>query len=177
VPVCRAHIVAIVTVAAASSGACTLLARFDDLPPLDAGIDAPPSLDGSAASDAPSSSDANDAAEAGADVDPCVGHATGSYCGNDGLDAPATDLVRCDGGAVAEIIACDAGCLSLSNPFPDTCNGCNTKPNGAYCGRDFPVFPAADSDWLIQCQLGNAVQLVACQHGCLSNAAASSCAP
>jgi hypothetical protein len=180
VPRRRAHIAFFASVFATGHVACTLLARFDDLPPrelADGGAEA--GLDGVAPA-LDSASDTESAPpDAGPDVDPCSGHVNGSYCGTDGLDDPALagDLVRCDGGAVAEVIACDGGCLALSNPFPDTCNGCNVKPNGTYCGRDFSTFPASDADWLIQCQSGNAAQKVACQHGCLSNGAAASCAP
>jgi hypothetical protein len=85
----------------------------------------------------------------------------------------------CDGGAIVSVRACDAGCLAMINPFPDTCNECNAKPNGLYCGRDFAGFPAENADFLIQCQATNAVQIVACAHGCRSRTAttAAACAP
>jgi hypothetical protein len=179
-----AYIVFIATVAAGSA-ACTLLARFDDLPLLDAGVDASaneagpdsaPPDDGHAPEASPV--DAGVDVEVDANVDPCVGKTSGAYCGGDGVVYSSADLVLCDGGAVALIVACDGGCLPLSNPFPDTCNECNAKPDGgSFCGRDFPGFPARDADWLIQCQQGNAVQRTACQHGCISSGASSACAP
>ena len=113
---------------------------------------------------------------------PCSGLKDGTYCANDGLHdyrGPPSDLVDCDGGAIASVRACDAGCLAMTNPFPDTCNECNTKPNGLYCGRDFPGFPATNADFLIQCQATNAVQIVACARGCRSRTAttAAACSP
>jgi hypothetical protein len=182
--------VLVVVLGVLTGAGCTLLARFDDVTtgfscdagacgdaePLDARLlpapDAPPDAIPHDASTAPDTSTAPDAG------DPCLGLASGMYCGEDGLKGyvgPPGDLVACDGGGVARVVACDAGCLSMPNPFPDTCNECNGKPNGGYCGRDFPGFPARDADFFIQCQQGNAVQVVACAHGCGSNGAASAC--
>jgi len=171
--------------------ACTLLARFDDAAPADssdasATVDSaesePLGADAAAHADAgpfPDARESQDAREDTTPSDPCEGEANGLYCATDGLNhyqGPTNVLIRCDGGAVATETTCDAGCLALSDPFPDTCNACDSKPNGSYCGRDFSSFPTTDADWLVQCQNSNAVQLVACAHGCLSNGASSSCA-
>ena len=42
---------------------------------------------------------------------------------------------------------------------------------------NFAGFPAANSDILISCQLGNVVQNFLCPHGCKSNGTAASCYP
>ncbi len=180
---------------ALASGGCTLLARFDDLPgaecdgggcadatvPVSPLPDASPGPVDAGPTDA-GASDARSRADAAApsDAAPCEGLKSGTYCANDGLhDYPGSpsDLVVCDGGAIATVRRCDAGCLPLSNPFPDTCNACDQKANGLYCGRDFLGFPAENADFLIQCQASNAVQIVTCAHGCLSKAAGATCAP
>ena len=65
----------------------------------------------------------------------------------------------------------------MPDPFPDTCAGCLTKSNGTYCGRDFPEFPAEDSDFLIGCQSGNVDVNFPCPHGCDSHDNDASCYP
>ena len=86
--------------------------------------------------------------------------------------------MTCDAGGVWKVRHCgDAGCVSMADPFADTCNECPTKANGTYCGRDFAAFPTSDSDILIGCQGGNVVQDYLCPHGCKSNGTAASCFP
>jgi hypothetical protein len=123
-----------------------------------------------------------DAAEAST-VDhyaPCANLANGYYCATDGLHGYAgsqNDLVYCSDGGVGKTTFCDGGCLPLPAPFPDACNPCVGQPDGLYCGRDLPGFPAINADFLIQCQTSNVVQSVACAHGCKSSGTASSCYP
>jgi hypothetical protein len=168
--------------------ACTLLATFDD-GMTSTGISQDGSVLGDASGDSlvlpfPEAGDGSSPVD-GADADtgpyaPCDGLLTGAYCatnGPHGYQGPPSDLLHCVDGGIGSVVSCDGGCLSLSNPFPDTCNGCNTMADGEYCGRDFPTFPSRDSEWLVQCHLGNAVQLVACAHGCNSNGTSSACAP
>ena len=182
---------ALVSAGVLGCAGCTLLADFSDRAPAagsacDGGgcEDATVTAEDSAALDARPLDAGVAPLDARGDVNAaaCSGHKSGTYCANDGLHdygGPPSDLVVCDGGAIASVRACDAGCLAMTNPFPDTCNECNAKPDGLYCGRDFPGFPATNADFLIQCQATNAVQIVACAHGCRSRTAttAAACAP
>lgn len=122
-----------------------------------------------------------DVVEAGVDhYAPCGNLASGFYCATDGLHGYAgsqDDLVHCVDGGVGAVTFCDGGCLPLPAPFPDACNPCVGHPDGLYCGRDLPGFPAINADFLIQCQTSNVVQSVACAHGCKSSGTASSCYP
>ena len=169
--------------------ACTLAVSFDDQPSCDGGLcddSGAFAQDGARDSSAGFDGGADAARDAAADVFdpsylPCKGLKSGLYCGGDHLVAyrgPSTDLVTCDGGAIAKVRPCgDAGCIAMVDPFPDTCNECPTKQNGTYCGRDFAGFPAGDSDMLIGCQLGNVSQNYACPHGCKSNGTAATYNP
>lgn len=173
---------AIAACLALAGAACTLVATFDDQASCDGGlcVDAGaldgPSID--AGRDAHPADAASDAKYA-----PCEGLSSGLYCGTDHLHAyrgPATDLVVCDGGAIARVTPCTGGCISMPDPFPDTCNECGTKPTGRYCGRDFAAFPHGDGgndDMLIGCQSGNVDTNFPCAHGCKSNGDAASCNP
>ncbi len=171
--------------AAALLVSCTFLVSFDDV---DAGADCDGGLcrdatrpdvvrdagtdpDVAAGDDAPSTDD---------HYAPCENNANGYYCAHDGLHDYAgspNDLVYCLEGGIGKVTDCDAGCLPLPSPFPDACNPCGSQPDGSYCGRDLPGFPMTDADFLLQCQSGNAVQTVACAHGCDSKGAMSACYP
>jgi hypothetical protein len=179
-----------------ASAGCSFLIAFDDQPSCDGGLCA---SEASVAADAPNVTvDAArpDDAEAGPPppprdagpdtYDPCNGVPSGAYCATDQLHGwvgPTNYLVFCQNNAVARADLCDGGCLSMPNPFPDTCSGCPGKPDGVYCGRDFPNFPKTgdgsigDDDFLIACQAGNVSTNYPCPHGCKSNGAAASCYP
>jgi hypothetical protein len=164
-------------------GACSFLVQFDDVPggACDGGLCA----DAEAGSrdrggDEPAQSDVldEDAAAAPDQYAPCANNVDGYYCATDGLhgyDGSPNDLVFCQEGGVGKVVDCDAGCLALPAPFPDACNPCGGKADGTYCGRDLAGFPATDADFLLQCQSGNAVQKVACPHGCQSKPPMSAC--
>lgn len=173
---------------AAAAGGCTFVVSFDTVPssPCDGGacLDATAGDDASDAAfdagvDTIAPSDASDAPDV--EYAPCKGLANGLYCADDhvtGYRGPLSDLVTCDGGAIAKVRQCGAaGCLAMKDPFPDTCNECPTKANGTYCGRDFAGFPTSNSDILIGCQSGNVVTNFPCPHGCKSNGTAASCYP
>jgi hypothetical protein len=177
--------------AVAASVSCSLLVQFNDAPACDGGrCDGDATASGSDGADADGELGASDArpgdvalepAEAGVDhYAPCGNLANGYYCATDGLHGYAgspDDLVHCLDGGVGQATFCDGGCLPLPTPFPDACNPCVGHPDGLYCGRDLPGFPATNADFLIQCQTSNVVQSVACAHGCKSSGTASSCYP
>jgi hypothetical protein len=191
-------------VAAAAVGAagvaslgCSFLISFDDQPSCDGGLctddatvpgdDAPaPPPDATAPREGGPPPPPRDA---GADAyNPCKG-LSGAYCATDRPTAagpyagPPSDLLICSNDVLAHADSCDGGCLSMPNPFPDTCSGCPGKPDGVYCGRDFPNFPhdmdgaAGDDDFLVACQGGNYTTVYPCPHGCKSNGTSSSCYP
>jgi hypothetical protein len=120
--------------------------------------------------------------EAGATVDnwnPCLGKTNGWRCGDNGLDdlLPDADLVYCSGGNIGSLTVCDAGCLHVVDPFPDSCNPCAGQANGDYCGRDLAGFNSSNADILIGCTGGQTGLQDACVHGCGSNGNMSSCYP
>jgi hypothetical protein len=182
---------ALASAATAAAAGCTFLIPFDDQPSCDGGLCE--SVEASARGDAPPLADAaadarrGDGAaprDAGPDTyDVCDGNVNGLYCATDGLQGWAgssQDLIQCANEAVAKATLCDGGCLSMPNPFPDTCSGCPDKADGVYCGRDFPSFPhgdGGDDDFLIACQSGNVSTSYPCPHGCKSEGTASSCYP
>lgn len=170
----------LVFAAAAFAASCTLLVQFHDQPSCEGGLCGD---DATAPPDAPvpvdAAPDSGDAGVARPDhYAPCSGLASGDYCATDGLEGYAGstgDLVYCLDGGIGTVTHCDGGCLSVPAPFPDACNPCPGVPDGLYCGRNLPGFPAANADFLIQCQSGNVSQNVACQHGCKSNGTSSCC--
>jgi len=176
----------------ALSSACTFLVQFHDAPggACEGGScteDATsPEADAFSAPDTgPGVDSGAPEAEAGHDAGadhyaPCGDLANGFYCADDGLHGfvgPAADLVQCQDGGVFKVTLCDGGCLPLPAPFPDACNPCPGQPDGFYCGRDLPGFPADNADFLIECQTSNVVQSVACANGCKSDGTSSSCYP
>jgi hypothetical protein len=108
---------------------------------------------------------------------PCLGKQNGWYCGNNGLDEllPDADLVYCDGGGIGSITACDAGCLHVVDPFPDSCNPCGGRVNGDYCGKQLAGFNPDNSDILIGCTGGQVSLQDACAAGCGPNGSMSAC--
>jgi hypothetical protein len=179
------HAACFLVASAALAASCTLLVQFHDEPSCDGGLcDAatstpdvtPPRGDDASASEAEPPPDVGHDAPPPA---PCKNLPNGYYCAHDGLNQPypgsPDDLVECVEGGVGMVTTCDGGCLPLPPPFPDACNPCTGKGDGLYCGRDFAGFPATNADFLIQCQSGNVVQDVACQHGCKSNGTSSCC--
>jgi hypothetical protein len=110
---------------------------------------------------------------------PCLGKTNGWRCGNNGLDDPLpdADLVYCSGGNIGSITLCDAGCLHVVDPFPDSCNPCGAAANGDYCGRDLAGFNTDNADILVGCTGGQVGLQDACVHGCGSNGNMSSCYP
>jgi hypothetical protein len=118
--------------------------------------------------------------EAAATVDnwnPCFNKSNGWRCGDNGLYdlLPDADLVHCEGGAIDSITVCDAGCLHVMDPFPDSCNPCGGQTNGDYCGRDLGGFNPDNSDILIICTGGQVSLQDACVAGCGSNGKMSAC--
>jgi hypothetical protein len=141
-PGARRFALAFAATAAAVVAGCTLILPFDEVTPDDAGLDVvtPPRADVDGV-DATTSDGASDAAR---DVDldalgSCVGK-TGTYCGNNQLDAYPfpDDLVVCDAGKVVAARPCTTGtkCIHLMNPHPDECDPCSGKVDGYYCGRE-----------------------------------------
>jgi hypothetical protein len=110
-------------------------------------------------------------------LEPCIGKQNGWYCGNNGLDEllPDADLVYCDGGGIGSITMCEAGCLHVVDPFPDSCNPCGGLANGDYCGRNLPGFNPDNSDILVGCTGGQVSLQDACVSGCGSNGNMSAC--
>ncbi|HEX8794514.1 MAG TPA: hypothetical protein VF765_26395 [Polyangiaceae bacterium] len=168
---------------------CTLLVQFHDQP---AGPDGgggendggPPPSDGAPMDMTPPPGDAGPDTEMVdvAEVDtfaPCSGKQNGWYCGNNGLDDPLpdADLVYCDAGGIGSLTMCEAGCLHVVDPFPDSCNPCGGQANGDYCGRDLSGFNPDNADILIGCTGGQVGLQDACVHGCGSNGKMSACYP
>jgi len=163
---------------------CTALVTFHDQASCDGGLcmsgyDAGPFSDAGTGDEADGSGDS--APKPDGPYAPCMGLPDGHYCADDHLVDYAgllTDLVECADGGIGTVTACgSAGCISMIDPFPDTCSQCPTKPDGNYCGRDFPGFPTEDADFLIGCQSGRVVVDNPCAHGCMSNGSASACYP
>ena len=181
--------VAVAVAVACVAVGCTFAVSFDDQPSCDGGLcsdadrvtpDVTVAIDGG--HDGSLSRDAS--TDAPKDVfdesyQPCKGLSSGLYCAGDhivGYRGPASDLVTCDGGAIARVLPCgDAGCIAMKDPFPDTCNACPTKQNGNYCGRDFPSFPVDNADILIGCQFGNVSLNYPCPRGCHSAGTDAGC--
>ncbi len=168
---------------------CTLLVQFHDQSGDNADGGLPPGGDGGidvasdVTVDAPDDSTGTDSEppSEGAAVDnwnPCQ-MLTGWYCGNNGLAVPLpdADLVQCEGGSTIGITMCDAGCLHVVDPFPDSCNPCGGRTNGDYCGRDLSGFNPENADILIGCAGGQVGLQDACAHGCGSNGNMSACYP
>ena len=179
----------VVMAASALAASCSLIVQFHDQPPgaCDGGAcedgsvavdgNAAPGPDGGGFDDGLPTKDGGPRPDAYA---PCMGLINGSYCADDGPHAyagPLTDLLYCFDAGIGRVTPCDGGCLHLPDPFPDACNPCPGVKNGLYCGRDLVGFPAFNADFLIQCQGGDAVQRVACVHGCGSNGVMSACYP
>jgi len=168
-----------------AAAGCTAVVTFHDQPSCDGGL-CPPGADattvgdgGDGLHDASSLTDATPKPDA--PYAPCKGLADGHYCADDHLvdyAGASTDLVMCEDGGIGVVTPCGAaGCISMIDPFPDTCSQCPTKPDGNYCGRDFPGFPTEDADFLIGCQSGQVVVDDPCAHGCMSNGSAAACYP
>jgi len=186
----RALLVPLALVAGAGGvAACSLLVQFNDAPggACDGGLCSADVTVAEAGPDAGANADASDARPNDAALDAADDHyaacgnlASGYYCATDGLHGYAgsqDDLVHCVDGGIGQATFCDGGCLPLPAPFPDACNPCVGHPDGMFCGRDLPGFPAVNADFLIQCQTSNVVQSVACAHGCKSAGTTSSCYP
>ncbi len=168
--------------AAVGSGGCTALVTFHDQPSCDGGLCPAGGVDGGSAADVGTGlGDAGGDATPDGPYAPCKGLADGHYCADDHLAdyaGPASDLVECEDGGIGVVTPCgSAGCISMIDPFPDTCSECPTKPDGNYCGRDFPGFPTEDANFLIGCQSGQVVEDDPCAHGCMSNGSAAACYP
>lgn len=172
---------------AAPALSCSLLVQFHDQ---DGGAgDAGPGGDDASMrdvsqeheEDASSDLDAGYEAEAAAvdNWNPCSMKSDGWRCGNNGLTDPLpdADLVYCSSGFIGSVTVCDAGCLHVVDPFPDSCNPCGQVANGDYCGRDLAGFNTDNADILIGCTGGQAELQDACVHGCGSNGNMSSCYP
>jgi hypothetical protein len=164
---------------------CTLLVQFHDqdagaeggLPGDDAGLDVTVDQQVEAESEASPEAAAVD------NWNPCFNKSPGYRCGNDGLSdlLPDADLVYCtdvnDAGVIGSITVCEAGCLHVPDPFPDSCNPCAGVANGDYCGRDLSGFNPTNADILVACSAGWADYQDACVHGCGSNGKMSACYP
>jgi hypothetical protein len=140
-------------------------------------MDAPQDQVQDAGSDMNAGDDVVSEAAAVDNWNPCLGKTNGWRCGNNGLDdlLPDADLVYCSGGNIGSITLCDAGCLHVVDPFPDSCNPCGGQANGDYCGRQLPGFNPDNSDILIVCAGGQVSLQDACAAGCGSNGMMSAC--
>jgi hypothetical protein len=101
---------------------------------------------------------------------PCGMLANGYYCGSDGPNlygyaGLASNLLHCVAGAIGDIAACDAGCLTSPSPFDDACNPCQAVSGGTFCASQFPAFSSKDADLIVQCQSGVAM-LTVCNGVC-----------
>lgn len=184
------------TAAAAAATACTFLVQFHDESGGSCEAGSCAGDDGTVSDDVVVAHDSGAGADGGQDAGPdvqadvkpaeggadhyapCADLANGEYCATDGLHGyagPSSNLVTCADGGIGKVTSCDGGCLPLPAPFPDACNPCPGQPDGYYCGRNLPGFPAENADFLIQCQSGNVVQSVACEHGCDSNSSPPAC--
>lgn len=159
---------------------CTLLVQFHDQ---SAGSDGGSGGDGVGPGDDAGMDAAPEAqpieAEAAA-VDtwaPCLKKENGWYCGDNGLDdlLPDADLVYCSEGGIGSVTACDAGCLHVVDPFPDSCNPCGGQANGDYCGKQLAGFNPYNGDILIGCSGGQVILQDACVAGCGPNGKMSAC--
>lgn len=146
----------------ASLLACAPLIDFDSLTDHHADAsDADAAGDGAASADG-SSGDAT-ARDAGtsdtgvSDASACQDQNNGFYCANDGLDAYAgdpTDLVWCFGNAIQTIEKCNNGCIASPFLYPDTCDKCTTKGNGAWCGKEFSTYRSELKEVVFFCDGG-----------------------
>ena len=137
--------------------ACAPLIDFDALTAGDAGPDA--SMDGgndaaeasveaSTESSVEAGADATDARDGGPDSsDPCNAVSTtdnGYYCWTsreNGFAGGATNtLYDCVDGQAAMANLCTPDCIVSPATYPDTCDDCSTKPNGTWCGSEFPGY-------------------------------------
>lgn len=162
---------------------CSLIVQFHDQ---DAGEDGGPRSDDAAMdvtvegqAEAESDAGLETTAEAAAvdNLNPCYNTTNGWRCGDNGLAdlLPSNDLVHCYEGGVDILTLCDAGCLHVVDPFPDSCNPCNGQMNGDYCGKQLAGFNPDNGDILIGCTGGQVSLQDACAHGCGPNGVMSAC--
>jgi hypothetical protein len=166
--------------AAAALAACTFILPFDEIDPDGGGLDArvPDRADPEDTFVPDSGGPDVKVVDAARDVDldalaSCAGK-TGTFCGNNQLDAYPfpDDLVVCDAGKVVKATPCTTGtkCIHLQNPHPDQCDECASKADGYYCGRDFSGWIKTGTDnnanIRVHCRSGGQDRIDYCQTTC-----------
>jgi hypothetical protein len=151
-------------------------AAGDSSSPADAGSDSP--------GDASSSTDACEETAA----DPCTRVKPaddGLYCGKStdnsfGCGAPNT-LYTCVDGGVSSAMVCSLACIVDMTGFPDTCDECNTKHDGTWCGSEFVNYSSLLANVVFDCQsgvdVGQPVPCAGAQSKCQPNDGGATCVP
>ncbi|HEY8040884.1 MAG TPA: hypothetical protein VIF15_13860 [Polyangiaceae bacterium] len=153
----------------ATLAACAPLLDFDALTGGGSSADAGGEDGGDAGPDT-GGEGGGDAGQAGDAGDPCTGVPAidnGFYCGgsteNGFAGGSADALYACEDGGVANVTPCPSGCVVAPPGYPDTCDECASKHDGAWCGREFFGFQAILANVVFQCAGGkNAAAPVAC---------------
>jgi hypothetical protein len=131
--------------------------------PAETGGDGAPSDDADAAAQA-------DVVDAGGDVldaapfdagDPCLKVPSvdnGYYCGTSLMNGFSggvpNDLYLCVDGSAASTTPCAVDCVTAPLDYPDTCDQCATKPDGTWCGSEFPGYLPALANVKFTCTGG-----------------------
>jgi hypothetical protein len=148
--------------------ACAPLIDFDALTNGEGGADA--GTDGSRdsgtvtsdASDASTPSDANDGDATDVDAgNPCANVTAandGYYCGTSHESgfaggAPNT-LYQCSSGVTTSVTPCVVDCITDPPGYSDTCDQCNTKSDGTWCGSEFPGYVSNLANVKFTCAAG-----------------------
>lgn len=92
---------------------------------------------------------------------PCAAVKTtfnGIYCGksteNGFTGGSPNILYTCQNGVLASTQTCSNGCFTAQSGFPDSCDECNLKRDGVWCGAEFPGYAALLKDVVFVCKSG-----------------------
>jgi hypothetical protein len=170
-----------------AAGDGTVDAQEDGKPPTDAASDSfSPDAGSDSPGDAPSSADAVDAIEEYS-ANPCANVPSadnGAYCGKSTQNRfccgmPNT-LYKCVNGGVAATQVCSPDCILESMGLPDTCDECNSKHDGVWCGSEFAGYSSLLANVVFTCQAGVYVSSTPCtgaQPVCQPNDGGATCIP
>jgi hypothetical protein len=155
-----------------------------DSSPLDATNDSPAPVD--AGSDSPGDGSPVDAIEEYS-ANPCANVPSadnGAYCGksmqNKFCCGMPNTLYKCVDGSVAATQVCSPDCILETAGLPDTCDECNSKQDGAWCGSEFAGYSSLLANVVFTCQTGVYVSSTPCtgaQPVCQPNDGGASCVP
>jgi hypothetical protein len=109
----------------------------------------------------------------------------GLYCGKStdngfGCGAP-NKLYTCVDGGVSSTMVCSLDCIVDMTGFPDACDECNTKHDGAWCGSEFVNYSSLLANVVFNCQsgvdVGQPVPCAGAQSKCQPNDGGATCVP